>query len=89
MRRGGARAAAISSGVYEPGAPLLILIGEKDDWTPAEPCRTLTEAAQHAGHRVAIKVYPGVHHSFDSDNPVRYVATRINANSREAEVSAR
>jgi dienelactone hydrolase len=25
------------SGVYRPIAPLLILIGEKDDWTPAEP----------------------------------------------------
>jgi dienelactone hydrolase len=23
-------------------------------------------------------VYPGVHHAFDSPNPVRYVAARIN-----------
>jgi dienelactone hydrolase len=70
-----------SSGVYRPIGPLLILIGEKDDWTPAEPCRRLTEAAQKAGHPVRIKIYPGALHSFDSHNPVRYVAARINANA--------
>ncbi|PYM71292.1 MAG: dienelactone hydrolase family protein [Candidatus Rokuibacteriota bacterium] len=66
---------------YRPAGPLLILIGEKDDWTPAEPCRRLAEAAQRAGSPVTIKVYPGAYHSFDSANPVRYVATRVNANS--------
>jgi len=66
------------AGVYRPVAPLLILIGEKDDWTPAELCRKLVEAARSAGGPVTIKVYPGAHHSFDSPNPVRYVATRIN-----------
>lgn len=69
------------SGVYQPVAPLLILIGENDDWTPAEPCQKLTEAAKKAGYPVMIKVYPGAHHSFDSSNPVRYVPTRVNANS--------
>ncbi len=70
-----------ASGVYRPVAPLLILIGEKDDWTPAEPCRKLTEAAQRAGYPVTIKIYPGAHHSFDSHSPVRYVEARINASS--------
>ena len=65
-------------GTYRPRAPLLILIGEADDWTPAEPCRTLTERAEKAGAPVALKIYPGAHHAFDSPNPVRYVATRIN-----------
>ena len=69
------------SGVYQPVAPLLILIGENDDWTPAEPCRKLAEAAQKAGYPVTIKVYPGAHHAFDSNNPVRYVPTRVNANA--------
>ena len=68
-------------GVYKPIAPLLILIGENDDWTPAEPCRKLADAAAQAGYPVAIKIYPGAHHSFDSNNPVRYVPTRVNANS--------
>jgi dienelactone hydrolase len=73
--------AALTGRGYRPVAPLLILIGEKDDWTPAEPCRALTEAAQQAGHPVTLKVYPGAYHSFDSHNPVRYVATRINPNA--------
>lgn len=68
-------------GVFQTAAPLLILIGEKDDWTPAEPCRRLAETAQAAGHPVSIKVYPGAHHSFDSDRPERYVAARINPNA--------
>jgi dienelactone hydrolase len=38
-------------GGVSAGAPLLILIGDKDDWTPAEPCRKLTEAAQQAATR--------------------------------------
>jgi dienelactone hydrolase len=46
-------------GVYRPVAPLLILIGENDDWTPAEPCRKLTEAAQQAGYPITIKIYSG------------------------------
>ena len=68
-------------GVYKPVAPLRILIGENDDWTPAEPCRKLTEIARQAGHPVSIKVYPGAHHSFDSSFPVRYDPARINANA--------
>ncbi len=57
---------------------MLILAGELDDWTPAEDCRRLAAAAQAAGYAVTIKVYPGAHHSFDSANPQRYVAARIN-----------
>ena len=60
---------------YRPYAPLLILVGELDDWTPAEECRQLARAT---GDPVLLKVYPGAHHSFDSANPVRYVASRIN-----------
>lgn len=69
------------SGVFKPLAPLIILIGESDDWTPAEPCRRLAAAAQAAGHAVEIVVYPGVHHSFDAQAPVRFVAERLNINS--------
>jgi len=69
------------TGDYAPVAPVTILIGELDDWTPAANCQRLAESAQKAGHPVTIKVYPGEHHSFDSANPVRYVAERVNANA--------
>ena len=55
-----------------PDVPLLILIGELDDWTPAKDCLPL------AGERVTVKVYPGVHHSFDNARPKLYIAERIN-----------
>lgn len=70
------------SGVYKPIAPLLILIGESDDWTPAEPCQRLVDISKAAGFPLDIKVYPGAHHSFDSNNPTRYVAERNNFNAQ-------
>jgi dienelactone hydrolase len=59
----------------------MILIGEKDDWTPAEPCRWLVETAQAQGYPVLIKVYPGAHHSFDSPAGLRSVPGRNNPNA--------
>ena len=80
-RAGGSGSIANYVGVYKPVAPLLILIGEDDDWTPAEPCRKLVDAARQAGFPVSIKIYPGANHAFDSNFPVRYDAARVNANS--------
>jgi dienelactone hydrolase len=68
------------TGVFKPIAPLLILVGEKDDWTPAEPCRWLADDARAHGYPVELTIYPGARHSFDSPNPVRYVAERNNPN---------
>jgi dienelactone hydrolase len=69
-----------ADGVYKPLAPLLILIGEKDDWTPAAPCAALARRSEAAGEPVAIKIYPDAHHAFDSNAPVRYVPERRNFN---------
>ncbi|HEY3918703.1 MAG TPA: dienelactone hydrolase family protein [Stellaceae bacterium] len=70
-------------GTYQPVAPLMILVGGQDDWTPAEHCRVLAERAQAAGYPVTIKIYPGANHSFDSNAPVRYLDNRRNANKPE------
>lgn len=54
---------------YRPSAPLLLLVGDSDDWTPAAPCRALqAEAAAPAPRLVS---YAGAHHGFDSRAPVR------------------
>src|SRR5438445_622170 len=34
------------TGTYQGVAPLLILIGERDDWTPATPCVALARSSQ-------------------------------------------
>jgi len=64
------------SGVYKPIGPVLILIGEKDDWTPAEDCRQMAEVSRKEGYPVDITVYPGAYHSFDSTAPVRFDPNR-------------
>ncbi len=58
---------------YQAYAPLLILIGEADDWTPAAPCVHLAATAKGQGAPVEIVTYPGAYHSFDRINsPLRY-----------------
>jgi dienelactone hydrolase len=53
-------------------APLLILQGEADDWTPAEPCRRLVERAADSPNPVELQLYPGAYHDFDAaDTPLR------------------
>jgi dienelactone hydrolase len=69
---------ADTTGTYRAVAPLLTLIGDQDDWTPARPCEKLAQSSRETEYPVAIIVYPGAHHSFDSDRPARYVAARVN-----------
>jgi dienelactone hydrolase len=70
------------NGVYKSLAPLLILTGELDDWTPAEPCRQLAERAKAAGQPVDLTIYPGAHHSFDSRTPKVFNEKRRNSNAK-------
>jgi dienelactone hydrolase len=51
---------------YAGTAPLLMLLGGKDDWAPPEPCRRMAEAARQAGRRVTAIVYPDARHAFDA-----------------------
>jgi dienelactone hydrolase len=48
-------------------APLLILIGEKDDWTPAQRCVDGTPPPGRSRLEVSLRVYPGACHGFDHD----------------------
>jgi dienelactone hydrolase len=55
-------------GMYLPVAPLLILIGELDDWTPPAPCVELAKWTP----KVTVRVYPESYHGFDAPStPVR------------------
>lgn len=75
-RAGGFRAAVAfypSCRAYPPTGtiPLLLLLGELDDWTPAAPCVDASKRAHREGETVSWMVYPGAYHSFDRDRPAR------------------
>ena len=46
-------------------APVLILIGEADQWNRADACKTLRNLASLDSASIGVTVYPGVHHAFD------------------------
>jgi dienelactone hydrolase len=49
---------------FESLVPVQILIGEQDDWTPADKCRDLLTRV--GGGPVGLTAYPGAHHGFDA-----------------------
>lgn len=58
---------------YRPAAPLLMLLGEADDWTPAAPCKRLAaEARPEAGVAMPqVEAYEGAYHGFDGTAALR------------------
>ena len=57
---------SIWRGLSNFNAPLLILIGEKDDWTHANLCSRRMRSGQ-TGPEVILKIYPDAYHDFDSE----------------------
>ena len=50
--------------LYNLNAPLLILIGESDDWTLAKECSEMMPSEQ-PDLEITLKIYPGAYHDFD------------------------
>jgi dienelactone hydrolase len=54
-------------------APLLILLGEADDWTPAargqEMLRQSAQLGEQTADRITLRGYPGAPHAFDRLTP--------------------
>ena len=83
---------AASVGVYPGGCfslvkeqvirPLLVLIGEADDWTPAAKCREMVEAMRARGADATIVTYPGAYHYFDVEGQAREVLGDVENDSR-------
>jgi dienelactone hydrolase len=68
----GCRAPLTRKTGWSTAIPLLILIGEADDWTQAQPCVELAGHAKGMGASIDIRVYPGAYHDFDAPNmPLR------------------
>ena len=51
--------------------PVLILVGDADDWTPARYCTGRTGGVAPGVPPLRLKVYPGAFHDFDVDKPER------------------
>lgn len=55
---------------WHNAAPLLILMGAADDWTPPAPCQQL--ARRNPG--VSLKLFPGAYHDFDApEDPLHQI----------------
>jgi dienelactone hydrolase len=57
---------------YELSAPLLLMIGALDDWTPAYPCVDLHTKVRRAQPDAVFEliIYPDSHHGFDGLGPI-------------------
>lgn len=62
--------------------PLLVLIGEADDWTPAAKCREMVEAMRSRGADAGIVTYPGAYHYFDVEGQRLEVLGRVENDNR-------
>ncbi|MBY0611890.1 MAG: dienelactone hydrolase family protein [Beijerinckiaceae bacterium] len=51
--------------------PLLVLMGEVDNWTRVVPCRSFLDDARSRGNPVEMKSYPRAVHGFDAPNADR------------------
>jgi len=50
-------------------SPIHILIGDLDNWTPAEACLELVDKLKNQNN-IDLTIYPNAHHSFDRDGPL-------------------
>lgn len=61
------------------GRPILYMLAELDDLTPARPCLEYAERLKKAGNtNVSVKVYPGQHHAWELTGPVIYMKASEN-----------
>ncbi|MGH7046947.1 MAG: dienelactone hydrolase family protein, partial [Stellaceae bacterium] len=58
--------------------PTLVLVGDKDDWTPASYCREMMARRNGKGAPVKLVVYAGATHAFNLPGPPRqYMGHRL------------
>ena len=54
------------------GSPILMLLGGKDDYTPAAFCIAYADRLRASGASITVIVYPDAYHGFDSANPPHF-----------------
>ena len=66
-------------------APVLMLLGGADDMTGVVPCQNQATSLRARGVDIRVIVYPGAHHGFDRQSPVRLDPNHIGVIKCEAE----
>ena len=64
---------------YQAKIPVLLQLGEADDWTPAKPCLGLMAAANQKGSAMRADVHPNAYHNFDHPTSKLKVITTRNS----------
>lgn len=59
------------------GAPVLMLLGGRDDYTPAKPCIEYSGWLRGKGAPIETVIYPRGGHQFDSSRTPRYLANMV------------
>lgn len=54
------------------GSPILMLLGGKDDYTPASFCLDYADRLRASGASIKVVVYPNAYHGFDSAAPPHF-----------------
>lgn len=67
-------------------APILMLLGGKDNYTPAAPCMPFAERLRKSGAPVTVIVYPDAYHAFDVDFAPRFFPLPTTARNCQGEV---
>jgi dienelactone hydrolase len=71
---------------YRPAAPILMLHGEMDDWTPFAPCH---DAVTHVASPLVVQqAYPGAYHDFDAPSPLRVMSNIPSSQNADKTVHA-
>ncbi len=73
--------------LYIVNTPLLVLIGEKDDWTPANLCE-LYIIPEEGKPEIILKVYPDAYHGFDSPFSVHYYMGHVVGRNSSAAIDS-
>ncbi len=71
---------------WRPIAPLLVLMGAADDWTPAKPCQDV--AARFAPPVMRMIAFPGAYHDFDAPGGLRVMQNIPNSQNADKSVHA-
>ena len=74
---------------YVYKSPIIVFVGEKDDWTPPAECIKSKSPGVVAGAEFEVISYPNAYHGFDQPRPMRKVLGYTMAYDRGATVDSR